>query len=45
MKQINPFILIAIILVVGFFAFKMMSFFGCYARIEDVSECWKLTAW
>ena len=45
MKKINPFILILIVLVTGFFAFKIMSFLGCYVRIEDVNECWKLTAW
>ena len=45
MKQINPVILIIIILVGGFCVFKMMSFLGCYVRIEDVNECWRLTAW
>ena len=45
MKKINPFMLIMIVLVAGFFAFKIMSFLGCYVRIEDVEECWKLTAW
>ena len=44
MKKINPFVLIIIILVGGFCAFKIMSFLGCYVRIEDVNECWKLTA-
>ena len=45
MKNINPIILIVIILIGGFCAFKIMSFFGCYVRIEDANECWKLTAW
>ena len=45
MKKINPMILIFIILVGGFCAFKFMSFLGCYVRIEDVEKCWKLTAW
>ena len=37
--------LVVIILVGGFSAFKIMSFLGCYVQIEDVHECWKLTAW
>ena len=45
MKKINPIMLVVIILVGGFCAFKIMSFLGCYVRIEDVNECWKLTAW
>ena len=45
MKKINPVMLVAIILVGGFCAFKIMSFLGCYVRIEDVSRCLKLTAW
>ena len=45
MKKFNPAMLMIIILVGGFFAFKIMSFLGCYVRIEDVDECWKLTAW
>ena len=45
MKQINPVILIIIILIGGFCVFKTMSFLGCYVRIEDVNECWRLTAW
>ena len=45
MKKINPFVLVIIVLVGGFCAFKIMSFLGCYVRIEDVNECWKLTAW
>ena len=45
MKKINPFVLIIIILVGGFCTFKIMSFLGCYIRIEDVDECLKLTAW
>ena len=45
MKKINPIVAAAIILVGGFFAFKIMSFLGCYVRIEDVEKCWKLTAW
>ena len=45
MKKINPIILIAIVLIGGFLAFKIMSFLGCYVRIEDVSRCLKLTAW
>ena len=45
MKKINPVILIIIILIGGFCVFKAMSFLGCYVRIEDVNECWRLTAW
>ena len=45
MKKINPIILIAIVLIGGFFAFKIMSFLGCYVRLEDADKCWKLTAW
>ena len=43
MKKINPFVAGAIILVGGFFAFKMMSFLGCYVRIEDANTRWNLT--
>ena len=45
MKKINPFILVVIILIGGFFSFKIMSFLGCYVRIENFNECWKLTSW
>ena len=45
MKKIHPVALVAIVLVVGFFAFKIMSFLGCYVRLEDAENCWKLTAW
>ena len=45
MKKINPIMLVVIILVGGFCAFKIMSYLGCYVRIEDANECWKLTAW
>ena len=45
MKKFNPILTVAIILIGGFFAFKIMSFLGCYVRIEDVERCWKLTAW
>ena len=45
MKKINPVILVVIVLVGGFFAFKISSFLGCYVRIEDANECWKLIAW
>ena len=45
MKKINPIVLVLIVLVVGFLAFKVMSFFGCYVRIDDVDACLKLTAW
>ena len=45
MKNINPGLIIVIILIGGFIAFKVMSFLGCYLRIEDVEKCWKLTAW
>ena len=45
MKKINPIILIAIVLIGGFFAFKIMSFLGCYVRLEDADKSWKLTAW
>ena len=45
MKKINPVVLVAIILIGGFFAFKIMSCLGCYVRIEDAEGCWQLTAW
>jgi len=45
MKRINPIMLVGIVLVIGFLAFKIMSFLGCYVRLEDVDDCWKLTAW
>ena len=45
MKKINLIMLVVIILVGGFSAFKIMSFLGSYVRIEDANECWKLTAW
>ena len=45
MKKINPVVLVVIILVGGFCAFKVMSFLGCYVRIEDTNECLKLIAW
>jgi hypothetical protein len=45
MKKINPIILVVIVLVLGFLAFKIMSFIGCYARLEDAAACLKLTAW
>jgi hypothetical protein len=45
MKKINPIILVAIVLFIGFLAFKIMSLLGCYVRIEDVDACWTITAW
>ena len=45
MKKINPILAAAIILVGGFLAFKIMSFLGCYVRIEEASKCWNLIAW
>ena len=45
MKKINPIFLVAIVLFIGFLAFKIMSLLGCYGRTEDVDTCWKLTAW
>ena len=45
MKKFNPILLILIVLIVGFIAFKLMSFLGCYVRLEDVDACSKLTAW
>ncbi|MDA7546970.1 hypothetical protein N8713_00660 [Candidatus Pelagibacter sp.] len=45
MKKINPIILVAIVLFIGFLAFKIMSLLGCYVRIGDVDTCLKLTAW
>ena len=45
MKKINPVLFVTIILIGGFFAFKIMSFLGCYVRIEDAEACWRLTAW
>ena len=45
MNKINPIVLVFVVLIVGFLAFKVMSFFGCYVRIDDVDACLKLTAW
>ena len=45
MNKFNPIIIVALVLFVGFFAFKLMSFFGCYVRIENFDKCLKLTAW
>ena len=45
MKKINPIMLVVIVLVIGFLGFKIMSFLGCYVRLEDADACWKLTAW
>jgi len=45
MKRINPIMLVGIVLVIGFLVFKIMSFLGCYVRIEDTDACWKLTVW
>ena len=45
MNKVNLIVIVALVLVVGFVAFKIMSFLGCYVRIEDVVQCWKLTAW
>jgi hypothetical protein len=45
MKRINPIMLVGIVLVVGFLTFKVMSFLGCYVRIEDTDACWNLTTW
>ena len=43
MKKINPFLAAAIILIGGFFVFKIMPFLGCYVRIEDGNTCLNLT--
>ena len=45
MKKIHSVGLIVIVLIVGFFSFKIMSLLGCYVRIEDLSKCLKLIAW
>ena len=45
MNKVNPVIIVALVLVLGFLVFKIMSYLGCYVRIEDANECWKLTAW
>ena len=45
MKKTNPILLVVLVLVCGFFAFKIMSFLGCYVRLEDADACLKLTAW
>ena len=45
MNKVNPVVIISLVLVVGFLAFKVMSFLGCYVRIQDVDQCLKLTAW
>ena len=43
MKKIEPVVLAAIILVVGFFAYKILSFAGCYISIKEGYTCWYLT--
>ena len=45
MNTVNPVVIVALVLLVGFLAFKIMSFLGCYVRIEDVHQCLKLTDW
>ena len=45
MNKVKPVIIVALVLLLGFLAFKIMSLLGCYVRIEDIDECWKLTAW
>ena len=45
MNKVNPVVIVALVLVVGFLAFKIMSFLGCYVRIEDVDHCLKLISW
>ena len=45
MNKINPIVIVALILVSGFLAFKIMSFLGCYVRIENFDKCLKLIAW
>ncbi len=45
MKKINPVVLVAIVLFIGFLAFKIMSLLGCYVRIGEVDTCLNLTAW
>ena len=41
--KINPIVAAILILIGGLFAFKLMSFLGCYVRIEDGNMCWSLT--
>ena len=43
MKKIEPVVLAAIILVGGFFAYKIISFIGCYISIGEGYTCWHLT--
>jgi len=45
MNKFNLVVIVTLVLILGFLAFKIMSFLGCYVRIEDANECWKLTAW
>ena len=45
MNKVNLIVIVALVLVVGFLSFKIMSFLGCYVRIEDVDQCWILIAW
>ena len=45
MNKVNPIVIVALVLLVGFLAFKIMSFLGCYVRIEDFDQCRKLTTW
>ena len=44
MNKINPIVIVALILVSGFLAFKIMSLLGCYVRIENFDRCLKLAA-
>ena len=45
MNKVNPVVIVVLVLLVGFLAFKIMSSLGCYVRIEEVDQCWKLIAW
>jgi len=42
-KKINPVVLAAIVLVGGFFAYKILAFIGCYISYGDGGTCWHLT--
>ena len=41
--KINPAFGAILILIGGFFAFKLMSFLGCYVRIDEAQNCFNLT--
>jgi|TARA_Y100000310_G_C20108265_1_gene545914 hypothetical protein len=41
--KLNPIVLAALVLVGGFFAFKIITFLGCMATYGEGGYCWHLT--